>query len=154
MKFTIIYRMILFGMGIGLISCGNADSKHQHELASYLGEALCETVIESYREDIIAQGGGGLVPATNIDKVNASRYYVTIEDGLMEELMELQLELWQDYEIEVYERDNDKENGKASHFIIIKSKGEERFGIRLKYDKDADKFHILGYWTIEPNFLE
>ena len=36
----------------------------------------------------------------------------------------------------------------VTHVIVISYKNNELFGLRLRYDKDRNKFHIIGYWTL------
>lgn len=41
-------------------------------------------------------------------------------------------------------------DGRADlHLIIMKEDGT-RIGLRMKYDAVRQKYHILGYWTLQP----
>lgn len=39
------------------------------------------------------------------------------------------------------------EDHEASHHLILNCHGFARLGIRLRFDRTLDKFHILGFWT-------
>lgn len=42
----------------------------------------------------------------------------------------------------------------ASHHLVLSCDQSERLGIRLRFDKKLNKFHILGFWTPFETFQD
>lgn len=42
-------------------------------------------------------------------------------------------------------------DGTASGHVILINQKRERLGLRLKYDDAQNKYHVLSFWTPEPD---
>lgn len=125
-----------------MLSCGGQNTSK--DKARRLGESLCDIAIA--------------LKITDTDTTNTPRellltnelyLFVDLNDDLYNQLANIADDIWQDYSIDVYARDLKNGDGTATHFIVIKSKGRELLGIRLKYDNSLKKFYILEFWEID-----
>jgi hypothetical protein len=56
-------------------------------------------------------------------------------------------DLREGYKVRITHRDYFNEPERVTHNVYVSTERWER-GIRLRYDPNRDKFHMVGYWTI------
>lgn len=76
-----------------------------------------------------------------------NQYIVNIGPKLIQKLDEISQKENKKYMIKTFSGDVEQGDSTATHHILISNGQDNVLGIRLKYDKKLDKFHILGFWT-------
>jgi hypothetical protein len=115
------------------LSC-KSDKK---EIVFQAGEFLCESAIGNKILDLAEK--------------RTSPYFVFIGKNLVIKLNSIKSELQKDYKIVVLEGNVEEQllrsSQKASHRLIIQSNDKNLLAMKLKYDEEYGKFHILGFWS-------
>jgi len=120
----LIFRVLSFVLILLLVSC--ADTKKYNADAIRAGDYL----IASWQDIHVGENNGHL-------------NMVRVGDGLIGKLRELKPAT----NSCVSKLAGTKEDSEASHLVKIFCDQIPVLGIRLRYDKSINKFHILGWWT-------
>ena len=72
---------------------------------------------------------------------------IFVGENFKNKLIELKPKFSKRCMTEMEKGDADVGDGTATHHLFLVCGGTKLIGIRLKYDKKYNSFHILGYWT-------